>query len=218
MTIRKGEEWGRPATSGPDREITGGDGALAQWVATSPGALVRLRPTPDSDLGRAVGLVGGGDAPAGRELPLDALRLADGALAVNMVVLGAPPDRLRRISRRIDARVSVDGTTWLDTRATTIVVATGQFLRGLDVVPRGHPGDGRAEIQLYRLRPGERRPMRARLGTGSHVPHPRIAQRTGRSVVVETARPLPLEVDGRSRGTTAHLVVDLVPNAYRLLV
>jgi putative lipid kinase YegS-like protein len=215
--IRPGEEWGRPATSPPDRELDGDDEMLAACVARFPGALVQFHPAPDSDVARAVGL-DAGSPPSGRELPLDALLLDDATLACNMVVMGPAPDRLRRFARRIGVHVTVDGVSWVVGRATTVVVATGQFLRGADVVPRGHPGDGRAEVQVYRLRPSERRAMRARLPVGDHVPHPHIQQRSGRQVEIVAERPLPLEVDGRPHGHALRLVIELRPAAYRLLV
>jgi hypothetical protein len=215
--IRPGEEWGRPAASPPDRELDGDDEMLAACVARFPGSLVRFHPTPDSDLARAVGLDTGSPS-TGRELPLDALLLDDDTLACNMVVMGPPPDRLRRFARRIGMHVTVDGTPWIDGPATTVLVAIGQFLRGADVVPRGHPGDGRAEVQLYQLRPSERRAMRARLPVGAHLPHPRIQQRNAHLVEIVAEQPLPVEVDGRPHGDALRLVVEVRPAAYRLLV
>ena len=102
--------------------------------------------------------------------------------------------------------------------ATTVVVMNGQYLRGLDVSPRGHPGDGVAEAQLYGLPPGARRAMRARLATGAHLPHPAITVRRAHRVVVRAARPVVLEIDGASAGRITDLTVDLRPAAYRLLV
>jgi YegS C-terminal NAD kinase beta sandwich-like domain len=215
--IRPGEEWGGPAESPPDRDIDGDDQMLAACVARFPGALVRFHPAADSDVARAVGIHPGSPA-TGRELPLDALQLDDGTLGCNMVVLGRAPDRLRRIARRIGVHVAVDGKSWVDGAATTVVVATGQFLRGLDVVPRGHPGDGRAEVQVYQLRPSERRAMRARLAVGAHVPHPRIQQRSAQRVEIVAERPLALEVDGRPHGHALRLVVEVRSAAYRLLI
>ena len=40
---------------------------------------------------------------------------------------------------------------WFSERATTVVVLVGQYLRGADVSPRGHPGDGAAEVQVYAM-------------------------------------------------------------------
>jgi hypothetical protein len=217
VSIKKGQNWGSPASAPPDREISGSDADLAAWVATAPGALVQWDPATGSDLARAVGLAGGATA-TGTELPMDALELADGTLALNMVVLGRPPDRLTRTARRIEMRIRLDDDLWFEGRATTFVCAIGQWLRGSDLIPRGHPGDGRAEAQVYRLRAPERRLMRARLAAGGHLPHPRILQRTARRIELVAGSPVLLEVDGIAKGTVSRLVAQVRPGAYRLLV
>src|SRR6476646_4397710 len=190
--IEKGEPWGRPGAGPPDLEVRGDDGDLAAAVQTRPGARVRFVAAPASDLARAVGLA---DVPAGEtELPVDALivdlvRDESEGLAVNMVVLGIPPDRLRAWHRRHHCTVAVDDRTVFDGHATTVVVANGQFLRGLDVVPRGHPGDGRFEVQVYALGATARRAMRRRLPVGEHLPHPDIHQVSGTVVTVRFEAP-----------------------------
>jgi hypothetical protein len=213
--IRPGEEWGTPAAGEPDVDVSGTDADLAAAVARTPGALIRFHATRDSDLARAIGT----PAPGGdRDVPMDALRIADDVLAVNMVVVGTPPDRLRRFSRRIVATVTVGGRALVSGPVTTIVVATGEFLRGHDVVPRGHPGDGRAEIQAYAVPPSERRALRARLALGTHVPHPAITQRAGTHVEIRLERATAVEVDGQPAAPADHLVITVVPGAYRLRV
>ncbi|MGH8994139.1 MAG: hypothetical protein ACRDYV_15915 [Acidimicrobiia bacterium] len=216
--IRKGEEWGSPAGDAePDLDVAGDDAALAAAMAGAGGCpLVRFRPAEDSDLARAVGLSGEGSG--GLAVPVDLLRLADGGLAVNAVVLGVPPDRLRGWHRPAPVEVVVDGTT-LSLRATTVVIATGQFLRGFDVSPRGHPGDGWCEVQVYAVPSGQRGEMRARLRSGAHLPHPGITVRRARSVVVRWEREVALEVDGKAAVKGAREVaVEVVPAAFRLLV
>jgi hypothetical protein len=224
--LRHGEPWGHAASGPPDVEVAGDDSDLVAVAASHPGALVRYRPSPRSDLARALGLgpVGAGTT----EVAIDALAIdldddvvgAGNAVdAVNVVVLGPPPDRLRWTARASDITVRVDGRAWFTGRATTVVVANGQFLRGADLVPRGHPGDGWAEVQVYALGRRARRGMRRRLPTGTHVPHPGVRNGRARRVEVEVAgRRLPVEVDGRPQGRTARLVVTLVPAAIRLLV
>ena len=224
MSIRKGEPWGGPEDSPPDLVVTGDDHDLAAAVAGAPpGVLVSFLAAPGSDVARAVGLRTG--APhQGVALPMDALALDDGTLAVNAVVLGRPPDRLRARDRSGAITLTLNGTeggegsgeTIAD--ATTLVVATGQWLRGADLVPRGHPGDGRAELQVYRLRRSERRAMRRRLPTGAHLPHPRIVTRTAVEVEARADRGFPLEIDGRPRPPAAALQVRLIPSRYRLLI
>jgi hypothetical protein len=213
--VRRGDGWERPAGGPADLEVEGDDRTLASWVASAPGARIRFRPTR-SDVALAVGVTG--EETRGMELPMDVLALADGDLATNMVVLGTPPDRLHRFTPRVELSVTVDGRTRFEGRATTVVVATGQFLRGLDVVPRGHPGDGRAEVQAYRLRPAERHAMRSRLARGEHVPHPRIVTAAGREIAVRAGAAMALEVDGGARPKATLLEVRLVPEAYSLLV
>jgi diacylglycerol kinase family enzyme len=129
--------------------------------------------------------------------------------AVNMVVLGPPPDRLRRDHRSHQCRVEVDGRLVVDGPCTTVVVANGEYLRGLDVVPRGHPGDGRFEVHVYAVPPAERRRMRSRLRTGTHVPHPGIMTAQGMHVVVQWDGPVRQEIDGAGRPPTRALEVTL---------
>ena len=216
--MKPGEPWGEPLTDAADVELAGDDADLAAVVAAHRGDLVRFHPTGRSDLARAVGIAGGG--PGERAAPIDALDLGPDGHAVNAVVLGTHPARVGLTTPSAAMRVSVDGRPTFDGRATTVVVANGQFLDGLDVVPRGHPGDGRMEVQVYALQRGERKAMRTRLPQGTHLPHPRITTAAGRSVVVTVAggRLLPLTVDGVAHDPVADLRIDLLPAALRLVL
>ena len=218
--IERGKDWGLPATGPADAGVSGGDADLALAVAAHPGGLLRFSPSPASDVGRALGLGPDRDPDAASALavPMDALRADPGGLACNMIVVGVPPDRLHVLSRPVRVAVTVDGRSVFEGSATTVVVATGQFLRGRDVVPRGHPGDGRAEIQVYRVGARERRALRARLATGTHVPHPAITQAAGTRVEVVGARATRVELDGRPQPPVERLTVEVVANAYRLLL
>jgi hypothetical protein len=221
--IRPGRPWGTEEPGAPDLEVTGSDGMLAEVVARGvPDPLVRFAPGPGSDLARAVGLVPGA-AAVGMALPLDVLAVVTGEraeelVAVNGVVVGIAPDRLRAWHRPAGLSVEIDGKPVDAAAATSLVVMNGQYLRGLDVSPRGHPGDGVAEAQLYRLPAAARRPMRARLATGAHLPHPAITIRRARHVTVRATRPAVLEVDGVPAGRITDLELTLRPAAYRLLV
>jgi hypothetical protein len=215
--IRPGQDWGSPATGAPDVEVAGDDAALAAAVGAGPAdPLVRFVPAAGSDVARAVGL--DDRSPRRTALPLDALALAGGRLVCNMAVLGTPPDRLRWWTAATALTVAVDGVPVFAGRATGVVIATGEFLRGHDLAPRGHPGDGRAEVQVYAARRSERRGLRARLTTGTHVPHPRVTQRAGTHIEIRAAKARPLELDGAAAGRVEVLIVRVVPRAYRLLV
>ena len=232
-SLRPGQPWGTEASGPPDFEVSGGDRVLAIALGrdvTDP--LVRFTAAADSDLARVIGLVAGA-ASTGLALPLDVLAIAaesrsgvrlpeyDGKgtpVAVNSVVVGVPPDRLRSWHRPAGLSVEIDGSAVEAASATSLVVMNGQYIRGLDVSPRGHPGDGVAEAQLYALPPGARRAMRARLVTGSHLPHPAITIRRARQVLVRATRPAALEIDGTPAGAITALEITLRPAAYRLLV
>ncbi|MFN8028619.1 MAG: hypothetical protein U0W40_20365 [Acidimicrobiia bacterium] len=221
--VRKGEPWERPATGPAETGVQGSDAELAAAARTHPGARLAFDPADDSDLARALGL-GWGPAdrvPGSLELPLDAMTVrADDAehFAVNMVVLGTPPDRLGALSPRVATGITIDGRPTYDAKAISVLVANGQYLRGADAVPRGHPGDGRLEVQAYAPTVGEARAMRDRLATGTHVPHPRIAQAAGRRVEIRFARPVRLELDGVERGRATVVVVEVVPEAFSIVV
>jgi hypothetical protein len=220
VTLRKGVPWGRPASAPADVVVDGDDADLASAIAEHPGARVSFRATPGSDFASAVGLTGASDSTT--ELPCDALEVeADGTteIAVNMVVFGTPPDRQRWWSRARRMLVRVDGRVVHDDDALGVVIANGQHLRGYDVVPRGHPGDGRVEVHVYALDRAERRAMRTRLRDGTHVPHPRIVTSSSSGPIdVWAAEGIrPLEIDGRSRSPVTGVSVTVRPAAFLLL-
>ena len=224
MTIRPGDEWGSPTIASPSHRVAGDDAALAGALNDlDPATLMAFAPDATSDFARAIGLEPGAvTEPRGIDIPIDAMRLdraATGSLAVNAVEFGTPPGSLRSLSRTHEISVTVDGRRFHAGPATSVVIANGQFIDGLDVSPRGHPGDGRLEIQVYALRPGERGGMRRRLATGSHLPHPRIRTGSGRRIRVRvTAGVWPLRVDGRSVGRAGTIEVEVRSPAAHLIV
>jgi YegS C-terminal NAD kinase beta sandwich-like domain len=216
--VKPGDPWGEPVSGRADLEVRGGDADLARVLDTHQGVLVRFRAEPGSDLARTVGISASGDL-SGLAAPIDGLLVEPGGHAVNGVVLGTAPGRLRATTPSATVTVRVNGRSVAAGRATTVVIANGQFFDGLDVVPRGHPGDGRLEVQVYALRRGERRAMRARLPQGIHLPHPRITTTTGRQVEIHVERGrLPMTIDGRAHEPVADLTVTLLPAALRLLL
>ena len=214
--IRAGEPWGGAASGPAAATGAGGDADLAALVQDHPGARVGFRPDAGCDLARAVGLRD--PATGSTELPLDALDLGAAGLAVNLVVSGEPPERHSVWRRRRAVTVEVGERTVFRGRALGVVIANGQFRHGRDLVPRGHPGDGRLEVQVYALPPSQRRRFRARVASGSHLPHPAIATASGRAAQVTWRRPAPLEVDGRRRPRQAVVAAVVRPDAYRLLL
>jgi diacylglycerol kinase family enzyme len=222
--IERGRPWGEATSTPPDVVVRGGDRDLAAAVTARPDARFGFVPDATSDLARALGLPAAADrstpdatsAPS-LELPVDVLALDDGIIAVNAVVLGAPPAEIRWITLATPVKVTVDDRVVFDGRATTVLVANGEFLDGDDLVRRGHPGDGRAEVQVFAVARRERRAMRGRLATGAHVPHPGITQASGRVVVVEAPSRLPVAADRRPQGARATTRIEVRQGALRLV-
>jgi len=234
--LRPGQPWGAPFSGEVDVTVSGGDADLAAAIVGRPGVRVAFEASPGSQLARAVGLPRSpavtrpGRTVDGWLLPLDAIEIelapevggppaAGGpALAVNAVVIGAPPGRLTWRARSRNVVVHADGRPVHSGPATTVVVANGQYLDGADAVPRGHPGDGRIEVHVYALRRGERRAMRARLPRGAHVPHPRLVAATARRVELALDGPWVAHVDGVETPLTGTVRLSVKPGAYRLAV
>lgn len=188
--------------------VDGDDAQLAAAIARHPGLPVRFTADASSDFAKALGITG---EPWRVRAPmtLDVLHVGETGRAVNMAILGPAPDRLRRCHRTHQCRVELDGRTVHDGPATTVVVANGEYLRGLDVVPRGHPGDGRFEVHVYAVVAGQRRLMRTRLASGTHLPHPGIGTSQGMQVIVHWDRGVGLEIDGVRQGRVKELEVTL---------
>lgn len=223
--IKPGDEWGTGTDDAPDFDVCGDDAALAASI-TVDGSVPLVRWSPvDSDFARSVGLhpdhQNPGTGAGGIELPIDALviELPTKVHGINAVVLGIAPTKLLRFHRRRHVTVEVDGRTAFAGNATTVIIANGQYLDGRDLVPRGHPGDGRVEIQVYALTPGERRPMRRRLPSGTHLPHPRITATSGRTIEVTTGdRAWSLAIDGTPRPAVRRMRATVRTPAIRLLI
>lgn len=218
--ITRGERW-EQAAEPPAEVVRGDDRALAAALAAGARQPIRFEPDPSSDLALTLGLTGAGE-PA--QLTLDLLAVTLGAndrgaeTAVNAVVVGPSPERLRRLHRSTEVHVTTGERTIYQGRATTVVVANGQFVHGRDMVPRGHPGDGRFEVQVYAVRPGERAELRRRLLSGAHLPHPDIHQRSVTEVRIEIRRALPVEIDGDAAGRTRIAEVGVDPARLHLTV
>jgi hypothetical protein len=218
--VEKGHPWERPAAGPAEWHVRGDDATLAAAVRDRAGARVEFLPDATSDLARALGLPPTGGAAL--ELAVDGLRVtADDRelFAVNMVVVGVAPDRATWFSPSPAVRVRADERVAHDGPATAVVVASGQYLRGNDLVPRGHPGDGRAEVQVYAVRRGQRAGVRSRLPQGVHLPHPDIAQTSARHVEIRADRgPVPLEVDGVPAPPAALVTVEVLADAFLLVI
>ena len=97
--------------------------------------------------------------------------------------------RCAGLALRRDGLRLVTGDVTRDLDASGLLVANGQYLGDLDVVPRAHPGDGRLEVLAFTGPARDVWRMLPRLPTGSHLPHPRVVE----------IRPRALEIEGHGR-------------------
>jgi len=95
----------------------------------------------------------------------------------------------------------------------TVTAMNGTHLGAADLGPRAHPNDGLLDISDGRVSRREVRAAARRELTGSHVPHPGIAERRVASYEVLSEEILPIRVDGRLIGAATHFELRCLPDA-----
>lgn len=98
------------------------------------------------------------------------------------------------------------------------VAMNAQWFGAWDLGPRSHPGDGLLDTYDARLALGDLSKVRARLGHGTHLPHPGISERRSAAVQVDFDRALPVWADGVRLGRARALSVRVEPDALRVVV
>ena len=120
--------------------------------------------------------------------------------------------------RNDEVRVTVDGET-RSGPMHDVVVANGRYFGGgMMICPEAEPDDGLLDV----LTVGDltKRDLLLTLPKtyrGRHLPHPKAELLRGALVEIETAAPLPVELDGEQPGTTP-VRFEIVPRALRLRV
>lgn len=203
MTIEKDRPWGGPGRL-PDDGVTVDDDARARAVVEAAKRAGRPPPTLGllgGDLCRTVGGRGdvarlhGDDAVT---LPTDlGSVLLDGRL------------------HWFVAHLVVRRSWW---RGRVVAVMNAQWLGRWDVAPRSHPNDGLLDVFDGDLSLQDRWKARSRLPTGTHVPHPGIAQRRVSALQVELDRPTPVWLDGERVGEASTLSIRVEPDALHVVV
>jgi YegS/Rv2252/BmrU family lipid kinase len=103
-------------------------------------------------------------------------------------------------------------------RANNVVVANCQFYGGgMKISPRSYPGDGILDAQISIGPKSEAFTLLPKIYRGEHVPHPHIKEMRGRAIAVDAERPLPVEGDGESLGTTP-ATFTVLPQIVRLKI
>jgi YegS/Rv2252/BmrU family lipid kinase len=120
--------------------------------------------------------------------------------------------------RNGEVRVRVDGEEHTG-RMHDVVVANGRYFGGgMMICPEAEPDDGRFDVLLIGdLTKRDLMLTLPKTYRGTHLPHPKATVLRGTRVEVETAEPLPVELDGEQPGTTP-VSFEVVPRALRLRV
>jgi diacylglycerol kinase (ATP) len=118
--------------------------------------------------------------------------------------------------RNDDVRVRVDGEEHAG-RMHDVVVANGRYFGGgMKICPDAEPDDGLFDVLLIGdLTKRDLLLTLPKTYRGKHLPHPKATVLRATSVDVETAEPLPVELDGEQPGTTP-ASFEVVPRALRL--
>lgn len=203
MTIEKGAAWGAPGALPRHGVVVHSDKEARHIVTAARRAGEPIPPLglAGGDLCRTLG--GTGDEARLRsdeamQLPVDL-----GAVLVD--------GRLHWFVAHLVAKRS-----WLRGRA--VVAMNAQYLGSWDVAPKSHPNDGRLDVLDGDLPIGQRLLARARLRSGTHVPHPAIEQRRVAALQLELARPTPVLLDGEDVGPARSLSIRVEPDALLCVV
>jgi YegS/Rv2252/BmrU family lipid kinase len=120
--------------------------------------------------------------------------------------------------RNAEVRVEVDGETRTG-RMHEVVVANGRYLGGgMMMCPEASPDDGLFDVLLIGdLTKRDLVLTLPKLYRGTHLPHPKAELLRGAVVSVDSAEPLPIQLDGEQPGTTP-VRFECVPEALGLRV
>ena len=198
MTIEKGSTWGDPGPVPDDVAVCADDAAVAavsDRVAVSSGG----------DLHRGLGsprVKSPGDECV--IVPVDLMRVAVEMTNGTRVVLPAV------------AHVCIGS---FGARSGFRGLVNAGFVDGLNLAPRGHPGDGR--VELVTMEPNvpwrQRWMARRRAVTGTHVPHPQIRVTAVESWACEVGGD-ELRIDGVVVSGASRVSVAVEPGRVRVAV
>jgi hypothetical protein len=203
MTVERGRDWGRAAPLPDDGVVVRSDAEARAVVERARRAAAPVPPLGllGGDLCRTLG--GRGDerrlfSPAATTVRCDlGSVLVDGRL--HWFVAHAV---LRR--------------GWW--RGRVVAIMNAQWRGQWDVAPRAHPGDGLLDVLDTDLAPGDRWKARARLPSGSHVPHSGIRTSRTAAVAFELAPPLDVWLDGERVSRARSLAVRLESEALTIVI
>jgi hypothetical protein len=203
VTIERNRPWGERGALAPDGVIARTDGELRALVEEAR----RTGVAPP-----AVGLVGGdlcrtlgGRGDVDRLHSPEAIRVP---IDVGCVELDG--ERHWFVAHLLARR------SWW--RGRIVAAMNAEFVGQRDVAPRSHPNDGFLDVLDGDPSLGDRWKAWTRLRTGSHVPHPEIAERCVKEFETTLAPRTRVWLDGSAFGVHRHLRVTIEPDAAVVVV
>ncbi|MBA2608825.1 MAG: hypothetical protein H0U92_07810 [Actinobacteria bacterium] len=200
MTIAKGQAWGEPAVLPADAVITRTDREISRALDEA-----RRTASPYPTFG-----ILGGDLGHTLGAKNDIDRLRAGATAFPVDLGEVLVDGRHRF---FAAHVVAHNRGWRH----FAVVMNAQWVGGWNFGPKAHPNDGVLDGYEGQLDLFEWRKVRARLPSGTHLPHPRIRPTRAVAVTFEFAKPLLVYIDGEEIGPARHLAARAIPDAIRVV-
>jgi hypothetical protein len=184
VTIERGEDWGETGPLSSIGVVVDTDAAARRVVTDARrvgGGIPELGLT-GGDLWRTCGSPKGG---ADRLASAEARRLP--------VDLGSV--LIDGVHHWFTAHLVARRSWWT---GPLVAVMNAQFMGSWNVAPKGHPNDGRLDVLEVSMRPAERLKARARLRSGSHVPHPAIRERRVRALQLDLPPKTTVWLDGEA--------------------
>lgn len=203
MTIEKGAAWGVRGPLPGDALLVRSDGEARRALEEAR----RDRRAPPTlgllggDLCRTVG--GRGDEARLRSAEATSLPVDVGTVLID--------GRLHLFVAHLVVRRS-----WW--HGPVVAVMNAEWLGRWDVAPRSHPNDGRLDVLEGDLSLDDRLKACRRLRSGTHVPHPGIAERRVTALQLDLPRATPVWLDGQRMATARTLSVRLEPDAVTCVV
>lgn len=202
MVVRRGEEWGNIDVP-PTHIAEVHDDAEGSRLLQSG---VREFLLCSGDMARTVGAQPPCSNSLFRRLPCD------------LVTVSLIDPRGRETEVPVFSHCILRSSTWRGTwlRGPITVISCAQFLRGMDIAPRGHPNDGKVEVLEFdaSISVRERFRMLQRLRTGDHLPHPSIRVRHVATLDLNLRGCAVIDGISHGRCTLRHLRV--IPDAITL--
>lgn len=207
MTIRKFSDWGRVITRPEVIESCDTDADMAKiafrYQSNFPDAphFHLTRGSLAISLGGSRGL----SESNVRELPIDLLRVAY-----------IPKDDIEQASVAVNS-VVMRHRFW---RGQIVAITNGGYVGQREIAPRAHPNDGVFDVVEVEANMSGRQRLNAwrRLPTGTHIPHPLIHQRQGRSETWRFTSPIGLYLDEEFVGRVTQVEVTIAPDALKLVI